>query len=118
MNKIENKKNKLKRDIQLLELKQKKQAYNKLLNSGKFSKRTIEFCISFTAIFAIACLYVQYKTGYETYTLLQIVAAIFGGELLMLLFKRIWTTDDNKFSTFINSFSKKSKSNKSKKIIS
>ena len=113
-NKNQNKKNKLKEDIQFLELRLQKQAYKKLLNSGKFSKYVIEFCIIFTALFAIACLYVQYKTGYETYTLLRIVAAVFGGELLMLLFKRIWATDDNKFSSFINKFSKKFKSNKNK----
>jgi len=113
-NKNQNKKNKLKEDIQFLELRLQKQAYKKLLNSGKFSKYVIEFCIIFTALFAIACLYVQYKTGYETYTLLRIVAAVFGGELLMLLFKRIWATDDNKFSSFINKISKKFKSNKNK----
>jgi len=103
--KLQNQKNKLEEDIQLLELKQKKQACNKILNGGNFSKRTIVFCVGFTALFAIACLYVQYKTGYETYMLLRIVAAVFGGELLMLLFKRTWATDNN----FINRFSKNNK---------
>ena len=106
---VKKQKEKLTRDMQLLELKQKKQAYQKMLSSGNFSKRTICFCLLFTAFFAILCLYVQYKTGYETYNLLRIIAAVFGGELLMLLFKRIWTTDDNKFSLFINKFTKRSK---------
>lgn len=114
-NALQDKKKKLNEDIQLLELRQKKQAYKKLLGSGKFSKRTIEFCIGFTALFAIACLYVQYKTGYETYQLLRIIAAVFGGELLMLLFKRIWATDDNKFNTFVKSFSTKISKSRSKK---
>lgn len=112
---IKKQKEKLTRDIQLLELKQKKKTYKKMIKSGNFSKHTICFCILFTAFFAILCLYVQYKTGYETYNLLRIIAAVFGGELLMLLFKRIWTTDDNKFNLFIDKFSKRSKQKNNKK---
>ena len=61
---VKKQKEKLTRDIQLLELKQKKQAYQKMLNSGNFSKRTICFCLLFTAFFFFFFLYVQYKTGY------------------------------------------------------
>lgn len=104
-NYFKNKKEKnLENNIRLLELKQEKQAYKKLLNSGKFSKRTIIFCLAFTSIFALLCLYVQYKTGYETYSLLRIIGAVFGGELLLLLFKRIYNSDDNKINTYINRF--------------
>lgn len=111
-----NKKEKLKNDIALLDLKLKKESYKKSLNSGKFSKRVICFCISFISIFSILCLYVQYKTGYETYHLLKIIAAVFGGELLLILFKRIFTTNDRNEYTLSNIFksrlSKKCKTEK------
>lgn len=101
------KKEKLKNDIAFLDLKLKKEAYKKTLNSGKFSKRVIYFCISFIAIFSIMCLYVQYKTGYDTYHLLKIIAAVFGGELLLILFKRIFATNDKNEDTLISIFKNK-----------
>jgi hypothetical protein len=110
---LKRKREKLKNDIAFLDLKLKKEAYKKSLNSGKFSKQIIYFCIAFTAIFSIMCLYVQYKTGYDTYPLLKVIAAVFGGELLLLLFKRIWTTNDNNIATFINAF--KNKANRKNK---
>jgi hypothetical protein len=110
---LKKKREKLKNEIAFLDLKLKKEAYKKSLNSGKFSKRIILFCIFFTAIFGMLCLYVQSLTGYETYPLLRIIAAVFGGELLLLLFKRIWSTNDKSIDTFINAF--KSKFNKNKK---
>ena len=112
---LKRKKEKLKEDIAFLDLKLKKEAYKKSLNSGKFSKRIIYFWISFTAIFSIMCLYVQYETGYDTYNLLKIIAAVFGGELLLLLFKRIWETNDKAtdtlFTTLKNKVSLLSKKN-------
>jgi hypothetical protein len=114
---LEKKKEKLENDIALLDLKLKREAYKKSLNSGKFSKRIIYFCIFFTAIFGIMCLYVQYKTGYDTYSLLKVIAAVFGGELLILLFKRIWDTNDKSIDAYLgslkstlSSFSKKKNS--------
>ena len=96
--KFKNSEEKLKKDIEILELKRYKKNNKKIMSQGNFSKRTVLFCILFTAIFALLCLYTQYKTGYETYHLLRIVAAVFGGELLMLLFKRIWASDDKKMN--------------------
>ena len=104
---LNKKKEKLKNDIAFLDLKLKKEAYKKSLNSGKFSKKVIYFCISFIAIFSVMCLYVQFKTGYDTYQLLKIIAAVFGGELLLLLFKRIFATNDKNEDTLINIFKNK-----------
>ena len=108
------KKEKLKDDIAFLDLKLKKEAYKKSLNSGKFSKRIIYFCICFTALFSLMCLYVQYKTGYDTHNLLKIIAAVFGGELLLLLFKRIWDTNDKSVDTFVTVFKNKKDKHKPK----
>ena len=104
---LKKKKEKLKTDIAYLDLKLKKEAYKKSLNSGKFSKRIIYFCIFFTALFSIMCLYVQYKTGYDTYPLLKVIAAVFGGELLILLFKRIWDTNDKSVDNYTSIFKTK-----------
>lgn len=104
---LKRKKEKLKTDIAYLDLKLKKEAYKKSLNSGKTSRHTMRFCIFFTAIFSIMCLYVQYKTGYDTYPLLKVVAAVFGGELLILLFKRMWDTTDKTVDTYISAFKTK-----------
>ena len=104
------KKEKLKNDIVYLDLKLKKEAYKKALNSGKTSKYAMYFCIFFTAAFSIMCLYVQYKTGYDTSLLLKIVGAVFGGELLLLLFKRMWDTTDKSIDTYITSFKTKASS--------
>ena len=113
---LKKKKEKLKNDIAFLDLKLKKQAYKNALNSGKFSKRVINFCIFFTALFAIMCLHVQYKTGYDTYPLLKVIAAVFGGELLLLLFKRIWGSNDATANAYITRFKNKiSSANKKKK---
>lgn len=101
---------------QYYEMEQEVQAYKKLANQGVFSRRTIIFCLSFLAFFALLCLYVEYKAAQlgiqiETYLLFRTLAAVFGGELLFLLFKRIYTSDDNKIKNFVDRFSKK-KNNK------
>lgn len=114
-NRIKRKKEKLKNDISLLELKLKKQAYKKSLNSGIFSKRTIILCLMFTAIFGVMCLYVQYKTGYDTSSLFRIVGVVFGGELVLLLFKKVWSSDSEKISTFVTSTKNKISSKKKNK---
>lgn len=114
-NRIKRKKEKLKNDISLLELKLKKQAYKKSLNSGIFSKRTIILCLMFTAIFGVMCLYVQYKTGYDTSSLFRIVGIVFGGELVLLLFKKVWSSDSEKISNFVTSTKNKISSKKKNK---
>lgn len=116
--KIKRKKEKYRYEIECLELKMKKEAYKKSINSGKFSKRVIEYCIMFTSLFGLLSLYVQYKTGYDTSSLLRIIAAVFGGELLMLLFKRLWSNSDTKTITLVNPFKNKKTKNKSDSIIS
>ena len=100
---LKKQKKKYETDIKILELKLQKQAYKKSLTTGVFSKRVIIFCILFTAIFALLCLFVQYKTGYDASSLLRIVAAVFGGELAMLLIKRVWTTNDEKTNKIVDS---------------
>lgn len=89
-----NTKDSLKEKHEILELKEKLKNKKKKLRQGLFSKITIIFCILFISIFSLLCLYIQYKTGADTHFLLQIVATVFGGELLMLLFKRIWASED------------------------
>lgn len=89
------------------ELNEEILSYKKLSKQGKFSKAIIVFCLTFLAIFSLLCLYVQYKTGYDASALLTIVASVFGVELLFLLFKRIFATEDKSISTFIPKFNKK-----------
>lgn len=89
---------------QFYELDEEVRSYKKLAKQGKFSKRTIIFCISFIAVFAMLSLYIQCKTGTDVSSLLQIVATVFGGELLLLLFKRIFMSEDRKISAFIERF--------------
>lgn len=114
---LKKQKRKYETDIKILELKLQKQAYKKSLNTGLFSKRVIIFCIVFTALFALLCLFVQYKTGYDASALLRIVAAVFGGELAMLLIKRVWTTNDDKTNKIIDNIKliNKKRSSKNKK---
>ena len=112
---LKKKRKKYETDVKILELKLQKQAYKKSLKTGVFSKRVIVFCILFTALFAIACLYVQYKTGYDSSPLLRIVAAVFGGELAMLLIKRVWATNDDKTSKIVDTIKTIGKKKSSKK---
>lgn len=88
------------------ELDQETQGYKKLSKQGNFSKQTIIFCLGFIAVFAVLCLFAEYKAALvniklDTYMLLRVTAAVFGGELLFLLLKRLWTSDDNKIKRFI-----------------
>ena len=72
------------------------------MKQGQMSRMLVYFCIAVLTIVAAWAMIVKLKFGYDLSDVLTFVAAVFGGELLMLCLKRIFAAPRDDMNDYDN----------------